>query len=232
MPPKTRQTAGAKKVRRKEKKNVAARRTRTSRARSTTPSCRSPTRTGAVIAWASAGPGRLQGLAQVDSVRRAAGRRDRRPPAHGARHEEGRRLRQGPGLGPRDRDPLAAGRRPRGRRDPDVTPQPAQRLPSAQAPPGLTTEREDPWLVTPAPTARDAAARRRSCSSRATKCESPKCPFEIRPYPPGQHGRGRTKESEYLLQLREKQKARASTACWRSSSAATTRRPTAAGQDR
>ena len=32
--------------------------------------------------------------------------------------------------------------------------------------------------------------------------------FEKRPYPPGQHGRGRIKESEYLLQLREKQKAR------------------------
>jgi small subunit ribosomal protein S4 len=34
--------------------------------------------------------------------------------------------------------------------------------------------------------------------------------FERRPYPPGQHGRGRVKESEYLLQLREKQKARIS----------------------
>ena len=32
--------------------------------------------------------------------------------------------------------------------------------------------------------------------------------YERRPYPPGQHGRGRIKESEYLLQLREKQKAR------------------------
>jgi small subunit ribosomal protein S4 len=32
--------------------------------------------------------------------------------------------------------------------------------------------------------------------------------FEKRPYPPGQHGRGRIKESEFLLQLREKQKAR------------------------
>ena len=42
---------------------------------------------------------------------------------------------------------------------------------------------------------------------KGAKCESPKCPFEKRPYPPGQHGRGRTKESEYLLQLREKQKA-------------------------
>ncbi len=32
--------------------------------------------------------------------------------------------------------------------------------------------------------------------------------FERRPYPPGQHGRGRVKESEYRLQLHEKQKAR------------------------
>ncbi len=32
--------------------------------------------------------------------------------------------------------------------------------------------------------------------------------FERRPYPPGQHGRIRIKESEYLLQLQEKQKAR------------------------
>jgi small subunit ribosomal protein S4 len=43
---------------------------------------------------------------------------------------------------------------------------------------------------------------------KGSKCEGPKCPFESRPFPPGQHGRGRTKETEYLLQLREKQKAR------------------------
>jgi small subunit ribosomal protein S4 len=42
---------------------------------------------------------------------------------------------------------------------------------------------------------------------KGSKCESPKCPIEIRPYPPGEHGRGRTKDSEYLLQKREKQKA-------------------------
>ena len=41
---------------------------------------------------------------------------------------------------------------------------------------------------------------------KGSKCESPKCPIEIRPYPPGDHGRGRTKDSEYLLQMREKQK--------------------------
>src|ERR1700739_187166 len=32
--------------------------------------------------------------------------------------------------------------------------------------------------------------------------------FEKHPYPPGQHGRARIKESEYLLQMQEKQKAR------------------------
>ena len=42
---------------------------------------------------------------------------------------------------------------------------------------------------------------------KGAKCDSPKCPLEKRPYPPGQHGNARTKESEYLLQKREKQKA-------------------------
>jgi small subunit ribosomal protein S4 len=41
---------------------------------------------------------------------------------------------------------------------------------------------------------------------KGSKCDGPKCPMESRPYPPGQHGRGRGKESEYLLQKREKQK--------------------------
>jgi small subunit ribosomal protein S4 len=41
---------------------------------------------------------------------------------------------------------------------------------------------------------------------KGAKCDTPKCPIEIRPYPPGEHGRGRTKDSEYLLQMREKQK--------------------------
>ncbi|MHB8671557.1 MAG: 30S ribosomal protein S4 [Acidimicrobiales bacterium] len=43
---------------------------------------------------------------------------------------------------------------------------------------------------------------------KGPKCDSMKCPIERRPYPPGEHGRGRVRESEYLLQLREKQKAR------------------------
>jgi small subunit ribosomal protein S4 len=43
---------------------------------------------------------------------------------------------------------------------------------------------------------------------KGAKCETMKCPVERKPYPPGEHGRGRIRESEYLLQLREKQKAR------------------------
>jgi small subunit ribosomal protein S4 len=43
---------------------------------------------------------------------------------------------------------------------------------------------------------------------KGTKCDTMRCPIERRPYPPGQHGRGRIRESEYLFQLREKQKAR------------------------
>jgi len=43
---------------------------------------------------------------------------------------------------------------------------------------------------------------------KGAKCDTMKCPVERKPYPPGEHGRGRIRESEYLLQLREKQKAR------------------------
>ncbi|HEX9681577.1 MAG TPA: 30S ribosomal protein S4 [Acidimicrobiales bacterium] len=44
---------------------------------------------------------------------------------------------------------------------------------------------------------------------KGAKCDTMKCPIERRPYPPGDHGRARArKESEYLIQLREKQKAR------------------------
>ena len=57
----------------------------------------------------------LQGLAQVDAVRRAAGRREGRPRRAGARAAEGRRVREGPGFGPRDRDPIARRRASRSR---------------------------------------------------------------------------------------------------------------------
>jgi small subunit ribosomal protein S4 len=41
---------------------------------------------------------------------------------------------------------------------------------------------------------------------KAERCLTEKCAFERRGYPPGQHGHGRIKFSEYALQLREKQK--------------------------
>ena len=43
---------------------------------------------------------------------------------------------------------------------------------------------------------------------KGAKCDTMRCAIERRPYPPGQHGKGRIRESEYLVQLREKQKAR------------------------
>ena len=43
---------------------------------------------------------------------------------------------------------------------------------------------------------------------KSDRCESVKCAIEKRAYPPGQHGQGRKKFSEYGVQLREKQKVR------------------------
>jgi small subunit ribosomal protein S4 len=43
---------------------------------------------------------------------------------------------------------------------------------------------------------------------KGERCLTDKCSVERRPYPPGQHGRGRVRQSEYRHQLREKQKAR------------------------
>ncbi len=43
---------------------------------------------------------------------------------------------------------------------------------------------------------------------KSERCYTDKCSFERRNYPPGQHGQGRGKTSEYALQLREKQKVK------------------------
>ena len=63
--------------------------------------------------------------------------------------------------------------------------------------------------------ARDLSPKCRQCRREGIKlflkgerCLTEKCAIERRSYPPGEHGRGRIKQSEYLLQLREKQKAR------------------------
>ena len=43
---------------------------------------------------------------------------------------------------------------------------------------------------------------------KGSRCETSKCAIEKRAYPPGQHGQGRKKFSEYGVQLREKQKVK------------------------
>jgi small subunit ribosomal protein S4 len=43
---------------------------------------------------------------------------------------------------------------------------------------------------------------------KGSRCETAKCAIEKRAYPPGQHGQGRKKFSEYGTQLREKQKVK------------------------
>jgi small subunit ribosomal protein S4 len=63
--------------------------------------------------------------------------------------------------------------------------------------------------------ARDTSPQCKQCRREGQKlflkgerCLTDKCGVERRAYPPGDHGRGRMKQSEYRLQLREKQKAR------------------------
>ena len=43
---------------------------------------------------------------------------------------------------------------------------------------------------------------------KGDRCYTDKCGYERRAYPPGQHGQGRVKFSEYGVQLREKQKVK------------------------
>src|SRR3989440_10649240 len=43
----------------------------------------------------------------------------------------------------------------------------------------------------------------------AAVCGRPNCPTNKRPYPPGQHGRGRRRLTEYHVRMLEKQKLRA-----------------------
>ena len=63
--------------------------------------------------------------------------------------------------------------------------------------------------------ARDTSPQCKQCRREGQKlflkgqrCFTDKCGVERRSYAPGEHGRGRIKQSEYLQQLREKQKAR------------------------
>ena len=63
--------------------------------------------------------------------------------------------------------------------------------------------------------ARDTSPQCKQCRREGQKlflkgerCFTDKCGVERRSYPPGEHGRGRMRQSEYRVQLREKQKTR------------------------
>ena len=95
---------------------------------------------GNVISWQSAGTVGFKGSRKSTpfAARRRAGSQD----GHGARPEEGRRVREGPWLRPRDRHPLLAGRRPRGCEHSGLHAHPAQRLPPVQASSRLVIRKE------------------------------------------------------------------------------------------
>ena len=116
--------------------------------------------------------------------------------------ERSRSTSKGAGLRPRDRDPLAPGRRPRGHDGQRRHAAGPQRLPPAQAEEGLA------WPATPTRSASSAAARAeavpegRALPHRQVRRRAPRLPA----------GRAtaaaRSRQSEYRVQLREKQKAR------------------------
>ena len=156
---------------------------------------------GNVIAWESAGSAGFKGsrkstpfAAQVTADNCA-----RKGMEHGLQKVEV--FVKGPGLGPRDGDPLAPGGGPRDPRRQGRLAAGPQRRPAEEAEARLM--------------ARDLGPKCRLCRREGIKlflkgerCLTEKCAIERRSYPPGEHGRGRIKQSEYLLQLREKQKAR------------------------
>ena len=105
----------------------------------------------------------LRGPRPATSASRAPARARRSPPSSrprprarrrdGARRAQGRRRGEGPRLRPRDRDPLDPEHRHRGHRHQGRHPDPAQRLPPAQAAEGLSR-----WRATPARSAGSAGA--------------------------------------------------------------------------
>ena len=209
MPPKSK--TGAKKLRRKEKKNVAHGHAHIkSTFNNTIVSITDPS--GAVISWASAGQVGFKGSRKSTpfAAQMTAEAAARRAQEHGMRKVDV--FVKGPGSGRETaiRALQAAGLEVGSIQD--VTP--AFRSTAAARPSAVASDASrlkqagESWPGIPVRTAASVVAPRPSCTSRAPSATSAKCPFEVRPYPPGQHGRGRSKDSEYLLQLREKQKAK------------------------
>ena len=78
-----------------------------------------------------------------------------------------------------------------------------QRLPPPQAAKGLDLMARDT-----SPQCKQCRREGQKLFLKGERCLTDKCGVERRSYPPGEHGRGRQKQSEYRVQLREKQKAR------------------------
>ncbi len=156
---------------------------------------------GNVIAWESAGSAGFKGSRKSTpyAAQITADSCARKGMEHGLQKVEV--FVKGPGSGRETaiRSLQAAG--PRGARRPRRLAAGAQRRAAQEA---------EARLV-----ARDRSPKCRQCRREGMKlflkgerCLTEKCAVERRSYPPGEHGRGRIKQSEYLLQLREKQKAR------------------------
>ena len=89
----------------------------------------------------------------------------------------------------------------------------AQRLSPAQAAARLsngsqTTSRTQTMARDTSPQCKQCRREGQKLFLKGERCLTDKCGVERRSYPPGEHGRGRQKQSEYRVQLREKQKAR------------------------
>ena len=156
---------------------------------------------GNTLSWASSGNVGFKGSRKSTpfAAQLAAEAAAKRAADHGVRKVDV--MVKGPGLRSRDRDPLDPERWHRGGRHQGRHADPAQRLPPAQAAEGLMARYTGPVC-------RLCRRERMKLFLKGTKCETMRCPIERRPYPPGMHGRGRIRESEYLFQLREKQKCR------------------------
>src|SRR5438094_324647 len=118
---------------------------------------------------------RSQDIKRLQEIGCYRGLRHRRAEGLGAGLAEGGRVRQGPRFGPRDGDPLAAGGRLGGERGQGRHAPGPQRLPAPQAQARVGAARSAErgrerarWQETQAHSASSAAARGRSCSSRAS----------------------------------------------------------------
>jgi small subunit ribosomal protein S4 len=158
---------------------------------------------GNVLAWASAGNVGFKGSRKSTpfAAQLAAEACARRAMEHGVRKV----------------DVLIGRGRHRGRRDQGRHPDPPQRMPAQEAAPGLGREKRNARMARyTGPVCRLCRRERTKLFLKGERCYSLKCPVSeavtdrhSRAYPPGEHGRDRMRQgSEYLAQLREKQKAR------------------------